>query len=116
MVGQYLIHEEILATDLVDALVSNDQKTVLKVVVVERKDRKSSHSLELIVDTLTNTKHSSNIEFGGYIKSTGRRYTASLHKKPVGKDFGMITFTIPGQPALTLVKGSGKGGHRDNGK
>lgn len=109
MDGQYLINEEIQATDLVAALVSNDQKTVLKVVVVERKDRRNSHSFALIVDTLTNAKHSNNIEFGGYIKSTGRRFSATLHKKPVKSDFGMITFTIPDQPRLTLLRGNSRG-------
>lgn len=104
MDGQYLIHEEIQTAALVNALVSNDQKTALQVVVVERKNRKSSHSFALIVDTLKNAKHSNNIEFGGYFKSTGRRFTASLHKKPTKNNFGMITVALPGQPRLALVQ------------
>ena len=112
MDGQYLICEGIEGTDLIAALMCDSGKIVLKVSVTERKDRKNGHSLKLIVDTVTNKKHSDQIAFSGHIESTGRPYRAVAYKRPVGKNFGMLSVVVPNQPTLTLVKG----GNRDNGK
>lgn len=115
MDGQYLICERIEGTDLTAALMCDSSKTVLKVSVTERKDRKNGHSLKLVVDTVTNTKHSDQIAFSGHIETTGRPYRAVAFKKPVGKNFGMLSVILPNH-TLTLVKGGGKRGHKDNGK
>ncbi len=115
MDGQYFILKKVARARLLKSLMSNNDKTLLEVKIVERRNKKSICTLNLVVTTVTKTKHTKDIGFSGYIASTGRSFTATMHKKNVWGNFGMITFVLPNQPALTLVKGS-KGGHKDSGK
>lgn len=107
MDGQYLIVRKVVREQLLKALMSSDDNTTLEVVVIERGCKQKTHTLDLVVSAVTRTKHSKDIEFSGYVKSTGRRFTAVIHSRKVGNNFGMFTFALPiHQQVLTLVQGS----------
>lgn len=95
MDGQYLIVRKVVREQLLKALMSSDDNTTLEVVVIERGCREKSQTFNLVVNTVTRTKHSKDIGFDGYVKSTGQRFTAVIHSRKVGNNFGMFTFALP---------------------
>jgi hypothetical protein len=107
MVGQYLIVRKVVRAQLLKALMSSDDNTTLEVVVIERGSKEKTHTFNLVISAVTRTKHSKDIGFSGYVKLTGRRFTAAIHSRKVGNNFGMFTFALPiHQQVLTLVQGS----------
>lgn len=107
MDGQYLIVRKVVRVQLLKALMSSDDNTTLEVIVIERGSKEKTHAFNLVVSAVTKTKHSEDIGFSGYVKSTGRRFTAAIHSRKVGNNFGMFTFALPiHQQVSTLVRGS----------